>query len=72
MAQIEIRNITDKPVLIREFYSTLQPGQVFKTERSVQQLQGMAGLQEALSKEEVTMAVTYSDAEKKTGLISVI
>jgi hypothetical protein len=70
MAQIEIRNITEKPVLIREFYSSIQPGQVFTTERSVQQLQGMTGLQEALSREEVTMAVTYSDAEKKAGLIS--
>lgn len=64
MAQIKITNITDRPVLIREFYSTLQPGQAFETERSVQQLQGMTGLQEALSREEVTVAVTYSDTEK--------
>jgi hypothetical protein len=69
MAHIEIRNLTDRPVLIREFYTEIQPGGMVSTERSVQQLQGMVGLHEAVSREEVTLAVTLSDAEKKSGLI---
>lgn len=69
MAQIEITNITDGPVTIRDFYSTMRPGQVFKTSRSVEQLRGMTGLQEAVSNNEVTVAVILSDAEKRSGLI---
>ena len=69
MAYIEVTNITDRPVTIRDFYTPMRPGQVFKTERSVEQLRGMTGLQEAISKQEVTIAVTYTDAEKDSGLI---
>lgn len=70
MAYIEVRNITDRPVTIREFYNPMRPGQVVKTERSLDQLRGMVGLQEALLKEEVTVAVTYTDAEKKSRFVS--
>lgn len=70
MAQIEVRNITDKPVTIREFYNPMRPGQVVVTERSIQQLQGMVGLQEALLKEEIAVAVKYTEAEKRANLIS--
>ena len=69
MAYIEVANITDRPVLVREFYSTMRPGQVFKTSRSVEQLRGMTGLQEAVAKGEVTVAVTFTDMEKGSGLI---
>lgn len=68
MAQIEVKNITDGPVTIRDFYTPMAPGQVFTTTRSVEQLRGMTGLHEALAKREVTVAVTYTEAEKGSGL----
>ncbi len=69
MAQIEVTNITEQPVTIREFYTPMRPGQRFTTMRSVEQIRGMTGLHEALAAKQVTVAITYTDAEKSSGLI---
>jgi hypothetical protein len=69
MAQITVTNVSDGDVTIRDLYRALRPAETIKTTRSVDQIRGMSGLHEAIAAQQVTVAVTYTDAEKASGLV---
>ncbi len=69
MATIVVSNAGDDDVYISDLYTAVRAGSSVSTERSVADLSRMAGLHAAIADGLVTVAVTYSAAEKASGLV---
>ena len=68
MATVTITNLTNRPVLIQDLYTSVLVGGSVVVERAASDLPGMSSLQAALAAGDVSIDIAYSSIERASGL----
>lgn len=71
MATLVVSNLTAADVYVSDLYAAVPASGSISTNRAASDLSRMAGLQALIAAGTVAASVTYSDAEKNSGLVDV-
>jgi hypothetical protein len=63
MAKILIQNVTDAPVLLGDFYTSILPGARMHITRPAHSIPGLASLKAAVAAEEVAVGIIFEAHE---------